>query len=112
MAAGTSITVAVDWAYTGAPDAGTVCWAIVHKCLNPGDAIVGGEATITQTSTGTHTSGELVRTYFADQLAGCVAHDVLGLHLYRDVSEGTLAADAELIAVHLMFIRDKHGEPR
>ncbi len=109
MEAGTSIAVGVDWAYAGGADAGTVCWALEHKCIMAGEALAGGTTTIAETSPGSHTSGQLVRTTFTDQIAGCVAHDVLGLHLYRDVSEDTLGTDAELVSLHLEFTRDKHG---
>jgi len=110
MEAGTCITAVVDWAYDGAPDAGTVCWNIEYKCIEAGEALVGGTTTITKTTAGTHTSGQLVRTAFTDQLEGCAAHDAVGLHLFRDTSEDTLATDAELVVLHLEFTRDKHGE--
>lgn len=110
MEAGTDITVRVDWAYDGGADAGTVCWNIEHRCIEPGEALVGGTTTITETTAGSHTSGELVRTTFTDQIEGCVAHDAVAIHLFRDVSEDTLATDAELIELHLEFTRDKFGE--
>ena len=111
MAAGTGIMVIADWAYDGGADAGTVCWALEYKSIIPGEALVGGTTTITQISAGTHTSGQLVRTIFADEIEGCVAHDELGLRLYRDVDNGdTLATDAELVAIHFMFTSDKMGE--
>jgi len=111
MEAGTSISVGVDWAYTGGADAGTVCWALEYKSIMAGEALAGGTTTIAETSAGTHTSGQLVRTTFTDQITGCAAHDVIGLHLYRDVSEDTLGTDAELVSLHLEFTRDKMGDP-
>ncbi len=110
METGASITARIDWAYDGAPDAGTVCWNIEYKSIEPGEVLAGGTTTITETTAGNHTSGQLVRTTFTDQLEGCAAHDAVGLHLFRDVSEDTLATDAELVAVHLEFIRDKIGD--
>ena len=110
MEAGTGIRVRIDWAYDGAPDAGTVCWNIEHRCIEPGEALVGGAITITETTAGTHTSGQLVRTTFTDQIEGCVAHDAVAIHLFRDISEDTLATDAELIELHLEFIMNKLGE--
>lgn len=49
-------------------------------------------------------------------VVGAVAHDDLGLRLYRDVepvsgSEDTLGADACLIQVHFAFTMDKLGQP-
>lgn len=110
MEAGTGIAVRIDWAYDGAPDAGTVCWNIEHRCIEPGEALVGGATTITETTPGSHTSGELVRTTFTDQIEGCVAHDAVAIHLFRDVSEDTLGTDAELIELHLEFTMNKLGE--
>jgi len=111
MEAGSGTTVIADWAYTGGADAGTVCWALEYKTIEPGEALAGGTTTITQVSAGTHTSGQLVRTIFTDKILGGVAHDELGIHLYRDVSEDSLGTDAELVAVHMMFTRDKMGDP-
>jgi len=111
MEAGTGIRVRVDWAYDGGADAGTVCWNIEYRCIEPDEALVGGSTTITETTAGSHTSGQLVRTTFTDQIEGCVEHDAVAIHLFRDVSEDTLATDAELIELHLEFIMDKLGEP-
>jgi len=110
MEAGSDISVVVDWAYDGGADAGTVCWGLEYKTIEAGEALVGGTATILETTAGTHTSGHLVRTTFTDQIEGCVAHDILGMRLYRDVSGDTLATDAEMIQVHFEFIRNNHGE--
>lgn len=110
MAAGTDIVVVADWAYDGGQDNGTVCWALEYKTIEPGEALAAGTTTISETSAGTHTTGVLVRTTFTSKITGCVAHDNLGLRLYRDVSEDTLGTDAELVAAHFAFVRDKHGE--
>ena len=110
-AAGTVIQVDVDWCYEGAPDAGTVDWALEYINVAPGEAVAGGTATIHKVSAGNHTSGNLVRTTLDTGIVGAVSHDDLGLRLYRDVSEDTLGVDACLIQVHFCFIMDKLGQP-
>lgn len=111
LAAGSEIGVGIDWCYTGGADAGTVCWGIEYKSIMAGEALVGGTTTRTETSPGGHTSGQLVRTTLTTGVTGTVAHDVLGIRLYRDVSADTLATDAELIEVHFEILMDKLGEP-
>lgn len=115
-AAGTVINVNVDWCYEGAPDAGTVDWALEYITIAPGEAVDGATTTIHKMSAGNHTSGTLVRTTLDTGIIGAVAHDDLGLRLYRDVepvsgSEDTLGTDACLIQVHFQFIMDKLGQP-
>lgn len=111
FAAGTVINVDVDWCYEGAPDAGTVDWALEYITVAPGEAVAGGTTTIHKVSAGNHTSGNLVRTTLDTGIVGAVAHDDLGLRLYRDVSEDSLGVDACLIQVHFQFIMDKLGQP-
>ena len=110
MVAGSEIAIHVDWCYTGGADAGTVCWGVEYKNITSGEALVGGTTTTTKVSAGGHTSGQLVRTVFDTGITGAVAHDVLGVRLYRDVSADTMAADAELVQVHFEFLMDKLGE--
>ena len=111
MAAGSIIEVNVDWCYTGGNDAGTVCWKLEYKSIEAGEALVGGTTTIAATSPGGHTSGQMVRTVLLVGITGAVAHDVLGLRLFRESGDDTLATDAEMIQLHLMFIMDKLGLP-
>lgn len=111
MAAGSTITAVVDWCYTGGNDAGTVCWKLEYKSIEPDEALVGGTTTIAATSPGGHTSGQMVRTTLLVGITGAVAHDVLGLRLFRESGDDTLAVDAELIQAHFEFLMDKLGQP-
>lgn len=111
FAAGTTIRVYVDWVYEGAQDNGTVCWALELINLESGETVAGSTATLTKVSAGNHLTGKMVRTMFVEEIAGSVAHDILGLRLYRDISGDTLDTDADMIQVHFMFITDKLGEP-
>lgn len=110
-AAGTVIDVNVDWCYEGAGDIGTVDWVLEYINVAPGEAVAGATTTIHKVSGGNHTSGNLVRTTLDTGIAGAVAHDDLGLRLYRDTSEDSLATDACLIQVHFHFIMDQLGQP-
>ena len=110
LAAGTAITVLVDWCHEDAgPDAGTVCWGLEYRCVAEGELITGATNTILGTSPGSHAQHALVRTQLATGIVGAVAHDLIGLRLYRDISGDTLAVDADLIQVHFMYIADKLG---
>lgn len=110
MVTGGTISVDIDWCYTGGQDNGTVCWKLEYINLASGEAVAGGTATITTTTGGTHATGTLIRTSLAGGVAGSVAEDVLGMRLWRDISEDTLAVDACMIMVHFQFILDKLGE--
>ncbi|MBA7660205.1 hypothetical protein ES703_68205 [subsurface metagenome] len=111
FAAGTVIIVEVDWGYDGAPDAGTVDWALEYISVAPGEAVAGGTTTIHKLTLGNHTSGNLVRTVLDTGIVDAVAHDDLGFRLYRDVGGDSLGTDACLIQVHFQFIMDKLGKP-
>ena len=110
LAEGTDITINIDWTYEGVQDNGTVCWGVEYINLETGDTIAGTTATIIKTSTGNHPTGTLIRTKFTDKIIGAVAHDGLGMRLYRDASADTLDTDACLLQVHFEFLMDKLGE--
>ena len=110
MTAGTVIDVVVDWTYEGAQDNGTVCWALEYINLATGESVVGGTATISKTSAINSPLETLVRTTLNVGITGAVAHDVIGLRLYRDASGDTLNRDAELVQVHFEFTMDKLGK--
>ena len=109
--AGSTISVVVDWCHEAVADAGTVCWGLEYRVIEPGETVTGATTTILGTSPGTHAQHVLVGTPLDTGILGVVAHDVIGLRLYRDVSGDTLAVDADLIQVHFEFIMDKLGEP-
>ena len=110
MAAGATINVEADWCYTGTQDNGTVCWGVEYINLPSGSAVAGATTTITGTSPTHQMVNRMVRTQLDAGITGVVAHDVIGLRLYRDVSEDTLAADARLMQVHFHFVMDKLGQ--
>lgn len=111
MAAGTAIQVTVDWCHQAVADNGTVCWGLEYRTIEPGEDVTGMTTTILGTSPGTHAQHDLVRTTLATGITGTVAHDVIGLRLYRDVSGDTLAVNADLIQVHFRLMMNKLGEP-
>jgi len=114
MKAGTTIKVEVDWCYTGAQNNGIVCWGLEYLCLAEGETVAGSTTTRTETTAGSHLTGKLIRTEFTTGIAGAVSDDLIGLHLYRDVSgevADPLTTDVEMIAVHFHFIMDKLGQP-
>ena len=111
IAAGTVINVSVDWCHQHAADAGDVCWGMEYRVIQPGEDVTGATSTILGTSPGTHGQHELVRTPLTTGIVGAVAHDIIGLRLYRDVSGDNLGVDADMIQLHFMFTVDKLGEP-
>jgi len=110
IATGSTIDFGVDWTYEGTQDNGTVCWAIEYINLTTGETVAGTTTTRTETTAGTHTTGTMIRTIFTTGITGAVAHDVIGIRLYRDTSADTLDTDACLIQTHFEFIMDKLGE--
>ena len=117
LAAGTAITVMVDWCHEdGGDDTGTCTWGLEYRVVAPdtepgpvGELVTGATTTIYGTSIGDHIQHELVRTTLATGIVGAVAHELIGLRLFRDIDAGTLAVDADLIQVHFMYIADKLG---
>lgn len=110
MTAGTAIQVVVDWCHQAPADAGTVCWALEYRTIEPGEDVTGATTTILGTSPGAHAQHDFVRTQLATGITGAVARDIIGLRLYRDVSGDTLGVNADLVQVHFAFIMDKLGE--
>jgi len=110
LAVGTTIDVDVDWCYTGAQDNGTVCWNLDYITIVGGETVNDTTTTITTTTDGNHATGMLIRIRLTTGITGAIAHDILGLRLWRDFSEDTLGTDACLIQVHFAFIDDKLGE--
>lgn len=112
MAAGTAIQATVDWCHQAAADNGTVKWVLEYRVIEPGEDVTGATTEINATSPGNHAQHDLVRTQLgAVGITGAVAHDIIGLRLYRNVAGDTLAVDADMLQVHFCFIMDKLGEP-
>ena len=109
MESGTNMDCYVDWCYTGTQDNGSVCWGLEYINIGSNIAVSGTSITTADCSTGTHTTGNLVRTHIGS-ITGLNNHDVLGLRIYRDASEDNLNTDAELIQTHFGFTQDKLGE--
>ena len=110
MVAGSTINVKVDWTYQGAQDNGTVDWGLEYINLTTGETVDGATTTIHKETDGSHTTGKLIRTTLSTGIIGAVAHDVIGLRLFRDSSEDSLDTDACGIQVHFEFLMDKLGE--
>jgi len=110
LAAGAVIDANVEWTYTGAQDNGTVCWKLEYITVANGESLDGTTTTITTTTPGYHTTGKLVNTFLTTGITRAVEHDILGLRLWRDTSEDTLATSADLLQVHLRFMIDKLGQ--
>jgi len=106
----TTMNVYIDWCYTGSSDNGTVKWDVEYRSIEPGEVVNGATTSISGTSAGNHTSGELVRTAISTGIT-CEPHDDLGIKLTRDSATDTLATDAHLIEVHLQFTTNRLGEP-
>ena len=105
------IEFAVDWFYDGTQDDGTVCWNLEYKGIKAGEAVTGAGTIITQTTAGSHTTGQMVRTTFTAKIlaSNLEAGDTLGLRLFRDISEDTLGTNARLINTHFHFVMNKLG---
>lgn len=108
----TDIEFVVDWYYTGDQDNGTVTWKLEYRSMKGGEEVTGTTTTISKTSVGRHTAGEMVRTTFTTKIlaTNLQAKDTIGLKLSRDVSKDTLATDARLLNTHFHFIQNKLGE--
>lgn len=108
---GSVINVDVDWCYEGAQDNGTVCWKLDYINVAVGETVDGSTTQITKTTPINQLTGKFIRTTLTTGITGAIAHDILGLHLWRDVSEDTLGTSAKLIQVHFEFQEDRLGKP-
>ena len=110
MEAGSTINVIIDWCHQTALDTGTVTWKLEFNCVALGENVAGATTTIAATSAASVVD-ELQRTTLVTGITGAVAHDIIGMRLYRDVGTGTLTGDAILLDVHFEVLMDKLGEP-
>lgn len=113
----TDMEFAVDWYYTGDNDAGTVCWALEYKAIKAGEAVTGVGTTIAKTSTGSHTSGNLVTTTFITKVLASALeeYDIVGLRFYRDVDGGgdsgdSMTANIRMVNAHFHYTQSKLGK--
>ena len=112
---GTDISCHVYWLHdANAADAAKfVRWGVEYKCTAIGEALVGGDGSVTQPQADLNTNaGLLIETNFgvvipAAQLA---VHDQIGIRFYRDATTDDMPGDARMIAVHFEFTMDKLGE--
>lgn len=111
METGAEIDVDIDWCYEGAQDNGTVCWNLDYINIATGETVDGSTTLTTETTAGNHLTGKKIYTLFTTSIIGAVAHDVLALHLWRDVSGDTLNTSAKLMQAHFHFLEDKLGKP-
>ena len=110
------ITVIISWTYEGDQDDGFVVWGLEYRGIKAGELVATAGTDITQKSAGTHTTGQEIRTTFSTKvLASALEHgDDIGFRIYRHSSDAvndTLAVDAKLINVHLLFTKNALGEP-
>ncbi len=110
LKAGTTIHVDIDWCYTGSQDNGTVCWKLDYINVDEGETVDGTTITISKTTTGSHATGKLTHTTLDIGITGAETEDVVGLRLWRDTSEDTLATAARLIQVHFRINVNAFGE--
>ena len=109
---GSEIGAEIDWCHALGADAGKVRWGIEYIFIMAGETVDGTTATTEVTTVGSHTSGKLVSTSLITNLTGTVAHDALGIRIFRnhDHAGDTLGGDCKLIKIHLHFISDRLGE--
>ena len=105
------IEICFDWFYTGVQDNGTVKWGLEYNAKEEGEDPTAGSTTITETTVGNHTTGLLVRTCIATKIlaANLKAEDTMGMRIFRDQANDTLATGAILVGIHLHFIENKLG---
>jgi len=110
----TDVEVSVDWFHDSA-DNGVVVWGIEYISIKAGEIVDGTATTITQTSAGNHTAGELVTTLFTTKLlaTNLESDDILAVRVFRKAADGndTLAEDARLVQLHFHFTSHRLGEP-
>ena len=107
----TDIEICFHWIYTGAQDNGTVKWGLEYNSKNSGEDPTAGSVTITETTAGTHTTGELVYTCISTKIlaANLEAGDVFGMRIFRDQANDTLGTGAILLGIHFHFTQNKLG---
>lgn len=110
----TDIEVAIDWYYTGAQDNGNVVWAVDYLGIKAGEDPTAGGTSITKTTAGNHTTGQMVRTTFTTEIlaANLEEYDIMALKVWRNgTAEPTddLTKAAIMLAVHIHFTENKLG---
>lgn len=107
------IEVCVDWCYTGTQDNGTVKWDLEYRSIENGETVDSTTVTVSETTAGTHTTGELIRTCFTSKIlaSNLSSHDLFGFKLIRDQANDTMGTGVEFLAVHFHYIKNKLGQP-
>ena len=116
FAAGTTISIEVDWAFDDAEADHYMTWVMEYLLITDGDDPAGAITRTFQKSViSTGNNDKQIHMTFGTGIAGAVADDTLLLRFFRD-SDATydtddLNQDAWLLAVHLHYIADKLGQP-
>ena len=106
----TNMSFSVDWNYDGVSDDGNVTWCLEYIIFNEDEIVDGTTTTICQLSETENKNETLIRTKFTQEMnTDLNPHKIIGLRLYRDVSEGTLSGDIKFIQSHFEFTQNKLG---
>lgn len=108
----TDMEICFDWLYTGAQDNGTVKWGLEYASKKEGEDPATGSITISNASPGSHTTGQLVRTYLTTKILATNLEklDLLGMRIFRDRANDTLGTGAILLGIHIHLTINKLGQ--
>lgn len=106
------IEICLVWYYAGAQDNGTVKWDFSYTSVKAGEDPTAAGTTITETTAGNHTTGQVIRTCFTTKVlaSNLETEDDLGFKITRDQANDTLGTPAILLSVHIHYIKNKLGE--
>ncbi len=114
MAAGTDITVQVDWFFDDVEADHYMTWELEYLLLADGEDPTTAPTAIWQKSViSTGNNDKQIHTTFATAITGGVADDALAIRFSRDADATNdtddLNQDARMLVVHLHYISDKLG---
>ncbi len=119
FAAGTEITVQVDWSFDTEEADHYVVWELNYLVVANGeDPAAAGALTYQQsaitTADGDVSEDKVIHTTFGTNITGAVVDDILIMKFNRDANgtnaADTLTQDARLHTVHLHYVSDKLGQ--
>ena len=115
LAAGTEISMEVDWFFDAVEADHYVTWEVQYLTLADGeDPATAATTTYQKSVISTGNNDKQIHTTFGTGITGAVADDTLLMRFSRD-SDGTndtddLDQDARLLVIHLHYISDKLGQ--
>lgn len=110
----TDIRVEIDWLCDNDATGGDVVWNVSYLSIKSGEEVGAAPVvTLNQAFTGAG-AGLLLRSSFTTKIikANLAVDDIMGIRIFREANGAgdTLTETARFVALHLHYIRNKHGE--